>query len=111
MGTVKKLRHEFKSLNSEKTSACHLYLLKVGKVHYFGFEDIGEGISISEAITDLCQSILKDYDLPLEDAFFFKWYTNNMEKGVEWIEFQQDDNHLHSPSIKKYCKYHQNPFF
>jgi hypothetical protein len=111
MVRAKKQRHEFKYKDQVSTSVCNLYLLKVGDVHYFGFEDIGEGTPIGNAITSLCQEAKDQNKVDFDNIFFFKWYTRYKARGVEQIEFESTDNELHNPTIKRFCDYLENPFF
>jgi hypothetical protein len=110
MGKSTKERHEFKSPDYDGVSACNIYLLKEDNVHYFGIEDIGEGISISRSIAEISKFLVKKYKSEIDNSFFLQWYKRYPNRGVEIVEFKWKGNIPNTPSVKKFCESHENPF-
>lgn len=102
-------RYEFVAENGV-SSACNVYVMKVGSVRYVGFENIGEGVSVTNAAEQLVNGMIQKNDWDPEDCFFFEWYNEYEDGTVDMIEFTWNDRIASNPKWKVFCEKDRNPF-
>lgn len=108
MGSYK---YEYTALNGVK-SACNIYIMRFGKVKYIGFENINEGVSVSNSSEQLATNIVKLYEWKHNDCLFFEW--GNKEFNNNWIEeviYEWDEKNVaRKADWKPFCTNVDNPF-
>jgi hypothetical protein len=110
MNNPKKFQLDFTAPNGVPSS-CNVYHYDVDKTHYIGLEDIGIGMSVTNASEVIATEIVKQKNWEPEYCLFFEWfdYYNDNDSVDEVIHVWKDGEAV-SATWKPFCKIKDNPF-
>ena len=108
---MKSYLHHYKGYGIHP-SVCRVYIREVENETWIGFENLGEGTSVTNASEQLATEIVQREDLRPEYCKFFEWYWEEGYKGreVSIIKYHWEGLNADSPDWRYYCKAEENPF-
>ena len=111
---MKKFVHEYKGFGIHP-SKCKVYIKHEGVLTFVGFEDMGEGTSVTNASEQLATEIVEKEGLNHEKTLFFEWYPyaegTVSEVSYTWgLDKQTDKLKAVKPQWKFFCLKEDNPF-
>lgn len=90
-------------------SKCRVYIKEMGIYTWVGFENLGEGTSVTNASEQLASEIIQKEHLNPASCKFFEWYPEY--KGeVDEISYSWDGPEASNPTWRHFCSADQNPF-
>jgi len=99
--------HKFRKWNFN--SSCKVHIKKEGDITFIGFEDIGDGTSVTNASEDIATEIVAKEGLDPEKCRFFEFYPE-FGGEVDEISYTWKSGKAISPKWKRFCDADKNPF-
>jgi len=90
-------------------SKCRVYIKDVGTTTWIGFEDIGEGTSVTNASEELASEIVQYEMLNPANCKFFEWYSQ-YDGRVDEVQYRWNGPEADQPTWKHFCDAKDNPF-
>jgi hypothetical protein len=106
---AKSYLHQYRRWEWEDPSECRVYIKPMGIYTWIGFENLGEGLSVTNASELLATAIVDREDLSPTRCKFFEWYPE-YEGEVHEVSYRWNGAEAFSPSWKYYCDSAANPF-
>jgi hypothetical protein len=105
---MKTFIHEFKGFGIHP-SKCKVHIEKVGSSTWIGFEDLGEGTSVTNASEQLATEIVDKVELNPSMCKFFEWYPQ-YEGDLDRIEYKWKGPIASQAEWSRCCIKEENPF-
>lgn len=105
---MKTFIHEYKGFGIHP-SRCKVYIKKVGISTWVGFENLGEGTSVTNSSEQLATEICEKEELNPISCKFFEWYPE-YEGEVSEIAYRWKGPIACQPEWEFYCNADENPF-
>ena len=99
--------HEFKKYGPP--SQCRVYILEKEGYTWVGFENMGTGLSVTNASELLASQIVDKENLDPEKCRFFEWYSE-YEGDVDQVFYHWDDRKASEVHWRYFCDAKNNPF-
>lgn len=111
---MKKYVHEYKG-HGVFFSRCTVHIKEVDNTTYVGFEDMGEGTSVTNASEQIASEIVNREGLDPKKTRFFEWYPYYDGEVSEIIytwgeDFRTLEHKARDPQWKFFCLREDNPF-
>jgi hypothetical protein len=91
-------------------SSCNVYILNFPDGEkWIGFENTGNGTSVTNASEQLATEIVKKELFHPEKCRFFEWYSE-YEGDVDEITYTWSNNIASDPVWRRFCNADKNPF-
>ncbi|HPI82750.1 MAG TPA: hypothetical protein PK122_05985 [Candidatus Paceibacterota bacterium] len=104
---MKSYFHEFRKWGP--VSRCIVHIKKMGDSAWIGFENTGEGTSVTNASEDLATEIVAKEGLDPAKCRFFEFYPE-YEGDVDEITYIWDSGKARNPQWKPFVSAEENPF-
>lgn len=106
--------HEYKG-HGVFFSRCKVHIKEEDGITFVGFEDMGEGTSVTNASEQLATEIVEKEGLDFKNTRFFEWYPYYDGEVSEviylWgLDKQTDKLKAVKPEWKFFCPKEDNPF-
>jgi hypothetical protein len=100
--------HEYKGFGIHP-SRCKIYIQTVGIQTWIGFENLGEGTSVTNASEQLASEIVEKELLNPISCKFFEWYPE-YEGNVSEVTYRWKGPEASHAEWSHYCRPESNPF-
>lgn len=105
---MKTFIHEYRGYGVHP-SRCKVYIKQVGTSTWVGFENLGEGTSVTNASEQLATEIIEKELLNPAACKFFEWYPE-YEGRVDQVEYRWKGSIACNAEWSHYCDKEENPF-
>ncbi|HPI82647.1 MAG TPA: hypothetical protein PK122_05465 [Candidatus Paceibacterota bacterium] len=104
---MKSYVHEFRKWGP--VSRCIVHIREAGGFTLIGFENTGEGTSVTNASEDLATEIVAKEGLDPKKCRFFEFYPE-YDGDVDEIIYTWDSGKARNPQWSRCCRAEDNPF-
>jgi len=105
---MKNYLHNYKGYGIHP-STCRIHIKEMGTSTWIGFENLGEGTSVTNASEQLASEIIDKENLNPNMCKFFEWYPE-YEGRVDEVSYHWRGLNASFPDWKHYCDSDKNPF-
>ena len=105
---MKNYLHNYKGFGRHP-SACRVHIKEMGTSTWIGFENSGEGTSITNASEQLASEIVDKENLTPNMCKFFEWYPEYGGR-VDAVSYHWKGLVASYPEWRHYCDAEENPF-
>ena len=87
-------------------SKCKVYINHIDDIHYFCFEDMGDGTSVTNASEAIATDMIEKFNLNPEKCRFFERYVYGNDITFDKIEYTWVNRKASSPTWKPGTAFH-----